>query len=414
MRRNRLVVGFLVAGLLSGCGFAGTSGQLARGGSSGTDAGVGSGGGSGSSGKGGSGGSRNGSGGNGSGGTTSSGSGGSGFFGSGGDGGDVGFVDMAPTTCGQSSVSVMPLAPDILIVQDRSLSMTDNSNDQACDGGTIQGNGNCGATSKWSQVTTALNQVVGQTQTKVNWGLIWLGDEAATCGAATAPVVPITPVTSYPLIQAAISGVVFTGMPGTPTAAVMNSAVQYMNGLTDPNPKYLLLATDGEPNCAQGAASIGTSDATGAESAVTAALTAGFPTFVVGIATSTDAAATNALNAMAVNGGEAQTGASTQYYAVTDTAGLETVFAQIIAKTVSCTIPLTGVSGMLDKVAVSAKDASGNTIEIMQDATNGWSYTDPTKTAIILNGDACNNLQSVTYTDFQFLYTCATGMITIT
>ena len=69
---------------------------------------------------------------------------------------------------------------------------------------------------------------------------------------------------------------------------------------------------------------------------------------------------------------------------------------------------------MLDKVAVSAKDASGNTIEIMQDATNGWSYTDPTKTAIILNGDACNNLQSVTYTDFQFLYTCATGMITIT
>ena len=58
------------------------------------------------------------------------------------------------------------------------------------------------------------------------------------------------------------------------------------------------------------------------------------------------------------------------------------------------------MSGNLDKVAVSAKDASGNTIEIMQDAINGWSYTDATKTAIILNGDACNNLKSVTYTGF--------------
>ena len=100
-------------------------------------------------------------------------------------------------------------------------------------------------------------------------------------------------------------------------------------------------------------------------------------------------------------------------YAVTDTAGLETVLAQIIGKAVSCTIPLTGVSGNLDKVAVSAKDASGNTIEIMQDATNGWSYTDANKTAIILNGDACNNLKSVTYTGFQFIYTCATGIIMI-
>jgi len=117
---------------------------------------------------------------------------------------------------------------------------------------------------------------------------------------------------------------------------------------------------------------------------------------------------------MAVNGGEPQVGAATQYYAVTDTAGLETVLGQIIGKAVSCTIPLTGVSGNLDKVAVSAKDASGNTIEIMQDAVNGWSYTDANKTAIILNGDACNNLKSVTYTGFQFIYTCATGVITIT
>ena len=404
MRLGReLVLGFLgsclVACFLGGCGFK-SAGSAPTGGAGGVDAGT-------NAGTGGQAGSK-GTGGHGTGGTVVVGTGGDP-----GSGGDVGLaVDAAPPNCGQTSVSVMPLPPDILIVQDRSLSMTDNSDDQPCAGGTAAGDGMCGALSKWSQVTTAINQVVGQTQNTVNWGLIFLGDEATVCGAATAPVVDITPGASSQLIQAAFSGVLFTGQIGTPTTAVMNNAVQYLQGLSDPNPKYLLLATDGEPNCAAG--NVGSNDAVGAENAVTAAKTAGFPTFVVGIATSSDAAATNALNTMAVNGGEAQTGAATQYYSVTDTAGLETVLAQIVGKTVSCTIPLTGVSGNLDKVAVSAKDASGNTIEIMQDATNGWSYTDATKTAIILNGDACNNLKSVTYTGFQFIYTCATGIITLT
>ena len=401
------VLGFLgsclVACSLGGCGFKlGTAGSAPTSGAGGVDAGanVGSGGQAGSKGSGGH---------VGTGGTIIVGTGGLGDTGS---GGDVGIgVDAATPNCGQTSVSVMPLPPDILIVQDRSLSMTDDSNDQPCTGGSAAGDGNCGATSKWAQVTAALNQVVGQTQTTVNWGLIFFGDEVKSCVPGTTPDVAITPGASSQMIQAAFNGVLFTGSTGTPTTAVMNSAVQYLQGLTDPNPKYLLLATDGEPNCAGG--NVNATDATGAENAVSTANMAGFPTFVVGIATATDAMATNTLNAMAVNGGEAQTGATTQYYSVTDTAGLETVLAQIVGKTVSCTIPLTGVSGDLDKVAVSAKDASGNTIEIMEDDVNGWSYTDPTKTAIILNGDACSNLKTVTYTGFQFIYTCATGMIKI-
>jgi len=400
---RRQVVGFLVAcvllapGVLTGCGFKAGTDQTTTTGAGGMNV-VGTGGQAGSKATGGH---------VGTGGTVVVGTGGNP-----GSGGDVGIgVDAAPPNCGQTSVSVMPLPPDILIVQDRSLSMTDDSNGRSCVGAAPNGDGMCGAASKWAQTIAAINQVVGQTQNKVNWGLMFLGDEPKECGAATAPVVDITAGNSSQLIQAALNGVQFTGALGTPTTAVMNNAVKYMQGLTDANPKYLLLATDGEPNCVAG--SLNTTDATGAENAVTAAYTAGFPTFVVGIATTSDANATNALNTMAVNGGEPQTGAATQYYAVTDTAGLVNVLGQIIGKAVSCTIPLAGVSGNLDKVAVSAKDASGNTIEIKQDPVNGWSYTDANKTAIILNGDACNNLKSVTYTGFQFIYTCATGIITI-
>jgi hypothetical protein len=289
--------------------------------------------------------------------------------------------------------------------------MTDDENDRPCTGGSANGNGNCGSMSKWAQVIAALGPVVMQTQTTVNWGLMFLGSEPDMCGAATTPVVPITPNSSYTPIQAALSGEMFTGQIGTPTAAVMNNAVTYMQSLTDPNPKFLLLATDGEPNCARGV--VNGNDDTGAVNAVTAAKTAGFPTFVVGIATASDMGATTALNNMAVAGGEAQTGAATQYYSVTDTNSLLTALAKILKAATPCTIPLTGVNGSLDKVAVTAKDASGNTIQIMEDPTNGWSYADANKTAIVLNGDACNDLQSVTYTAFQFIYTCATGNICI-
>ncbi len=326
-----------------------------------------------------------------------------------GTGGDIGFGTGGG--CGQNNVSVTPLPPDILIVQDRSLSMTDDVNDRACAGGSMNGNGNCGANSKWAKVIAALGPVVMQTQTTVNWGLMFLGSEPAMCGAATAPVVPITPGSSYAPINAALSGETFTGQIGTPTAAVINNAVTYMQSLTDPNPKFLLLATDGEPNCAGG--TVNTNDDLGAQNAVAAAKTAGFPTFVIGIATSSDPAASNSLNTLAVTGGEPQTGAATQYYSVTDTAGLLTALQTILKAATPCTIPLTGVNGSLDKVAVTAKDANGNTVQIMEDPTNGWSYTDATKTAIVLNGTSCNELQSVTYTAFQFIYTCSTGTICI-
>jgi hypothetical protein len=198
----------------------------------------------------------------------------------------------------------------------------------------------------------------------------------------------------------------------TPTEAAVNAAVMYMQQLTDSNPKYLLLATDGLPNCGSGGQNVTADDSTGAEMAVSNAKTAGFPTFVVGIGNTMGEAT---LNQLAVNGGEPQVGSAdgNSFYEVNSTADLVTALNKIVGLVASCTIPLTGVNGTLDKVAVSAKDASGNTVEIMQDPANGWSYTDTTMTTIVLNGTACSNLQDGTYSDFQFIYTCSMGTICI-
>lgn len=309
------------------------------------------------------------------------------------------------TACAQNKTSIEPLPPDILIVQDRSMSMTQDSTGKSCAGGSPSGDGNCGETSKWYQVTQAIKAVVNDTQKTVNWGMFWLGNETAECGVAAAPVVPITPDESSGPIGTALDANVFNGAIGTPTAKAVNNAVAYLQTLTDPNPKFLLVATDGEPNCANGS-SMGT-DVNGAQSAVAAAKKAGIPTFVVGIAVTTNPTATQALNAMATAGGEAQKTGATQYYAVTDTESLVSTLNQIIGLTLPCKISLADTPKGDWSVAIAATDAaSGEVVEVPADPDNGWAYTDNTKSAIQLNGDACTKLKSGNYSDFGFIYTC--------
>jgi hypothetical protein len=356
---------------------------------------------------------------NGSGGSRSTGNGGApGTGGSPGAGGRTSSGDITGAggqSCGQTNVSVKPLPPDILIVQDKSLSMQQDASGKNCTGA------NC---SKWSQVSAAVDAVVTATDTTVNWGLIFFATDTM-CGVNSTPVVPIGAMSGQ-RIQTAFAA----NQPSseTPTAAAINAAVMYMKTLTDPNPKFLLLATDGLPNC--GATTGGTGaggrgmfgggpfgggtpdDSPNAEAAVTAAKAAGFPTFVVGIATASNAMATNTLNSMAVNGGYPQTGAPTQYYSITDTASLQTALNKILGMTLACTIPLTDKPDNLTNVAVSAQDANGRRIEIPRDAANGWSF-DATMSNIILNGSSCSQLQSVTLTAYQFIFACADVKICI-
>jgi hypothetical protein len=341
----------------------------------------------------------------GSGGSSSSGgavgSGGLNTTGSGGNGGDLGSGGTGGTSCGQTNVNVTPEPPDILIVQDKSLSMNEDP--------TTSQNCNTPGCSKWSQVSAAIDSVVMATQTTVNWGLIFFGSDKM-CGVNTTPIVPITPSTSYTPISQAYAN----NMPSsyTPTEAAVNAAVTYMQTVSDPNPKFLLLATDGLPNCKANDTNVMDDDSPGTVTAVTNAKTAGFPTFVVGIG---NTMGTTTLNNLATAGGEAQVGSADGnfFYEVNSTAELEAALSKIVGLVASCTIPLTGVNGDLAKVAVSAQDSSGNTVQIMQDPVNGWSYTDASMSTIILNGTACMDLQSGSYSNFQFIYTCATGTICI-
>jgi hypothetical protein len=318
-----------------------------------------------------------------------------------GNGGDVGLTGSAGG-CGQMNVPIAPLPPDILIVQDRSGSMKNDDSDTSCSRG-------CGANSKWSQVSAALTQVVTNTQASINWGLKLFSDNDA-CDASSAPVVQVASGNA-----AAISSAIAAATPGgnTPTRDAITNAAAYLSGLTDKNDRYLLLATDGLPNCPVGCSTMAKpsgsctmtdnpSEDGAAEQAVLTAAQMGYKTFVIGIGNVNVAVAT--LNQMAVNGGEQQTGAATSYYAATDPAALQNALSAIVGAVASCTISLSGAPSGFTNVAISA-DSGGNTIEIPPDPTNGWSYG-PNMQTVILNGTACASLTNGAYTNLQFYYAC--------
>src|SRR5262249_52011866 len=151
---------------------------------------------------------------------------------------------------------------------------------------------------------------------------------------SAAPAVPVGAGNAR-AIAGAISG---TGPNGnTPTRDAITTGAAYLMSVADSNPKYLLLATDGLPNCPAGCSLTNPSSACtmtappaegrAAPDAGAAAAAGGFPTFVVGVGM-TGADAT--LNAMAMAGGRPQTGAATAFYAVTDTTSLVTALNAIL------------------------------------------------------------------------------------
>jgi hypothetical protein len=270
----------------------------------------------------------------------------------------------------------------------------------------------CGANSKWALMTAAINQVVSQTETEVNWGLKLFADAGGACGVSLNVAVPVAPMNAS-AIATALAGRTdafgnVTNGSSTPTRAAENAAVTYLSTLTDPNPKFILLATDGQPNC-PASGSMANDDSAAAIAAVAAAKTAGFPTFVVGI--SAGGAAEQVMNQMAVEGGYPQTNQATQYYPVSSTAEFATVLRSLVATANTCMLNLPpaptndGTTSRAD-IEVKGTTSGGGVTAIPQNAIDGWTYADAGKTTIALHGTACDQWKARTITTVTIVFHC--------
>jgi hypothetical protein len=291
--------------------------------------------------------------------------------------------------CGRKMFSVTPKPAEILIILDRSGSMQDPPDGVAT------------TMSKWSQVVPAVNQVVTDTNATVSWGLKTFPEGAGSCTVTSKIDVNVAPMNST-----AVTGAITNTTPdgdGTPTSTAIDSGVAYLKTLTDNNPKYILLATDGEPSCP------GSSDAARLASvaSVTNAFNAGFHTFVVGVAT-TKATSTTVLNQLADAGGEATGDANplaNRFYLASTKDAIVTTLKQITGVVASCSFDLGGPPPDVNNIAVKV---AGD--KAPQDATNGWSYTSPDNSQLTINGSWCDKVKASTDA-VQIVFACPGDII---
>ena len=295
------------------------------------------------------------------------------------------------TNCGLQSYGLQNVPPDLLIVLDKSGSMANQPDDTACPRRVAT------CETKWADMTAGINMVVAQTQSTIRWGLKYFSTNDA-CGVSDGAQVAIAPNNAM-----AISGSINQTNPNgsTPTRLAVTSATTYLMSVTDPNPKYILLATDGEPNCIPGGIDDNADDSTGAEQAVSAAAMAGFPVFVVGVGNVAPAVMT--LDQLAVNGGRPQA-TEPKYYPVASTADLVSVLTMIGGQITSCSFGLGKVPPVPDNVGVYSDPGQK---KIPRDTThvNGWDYG-AGMMSVELFGTACDNVKSKATTQIQAIFGC--------
>ena len=280
--------------------------------------------------------------------------------------------------------------PDILILMDKS--------------GSMEG-------SKYTQTVAAVtNAVTTPAAAQIQWGLVFFPNNG-DCGVGAAPDVEIGPDSA-----SQIPGVLTSTSPGgnTPAYKAVELAIQYYNLLVDDRPHYILIATDGMPNCEGDAIPrmVTCTDDTQclateycepapaplnglcmprpkdmAIDAIALALQYGIKTYVVGMDIDTGVAET--LNRMAAAGGTARAG-DPQYYPVSDQASLEQALASISMQIISCTFALDQAPPQPQYIGVTV---GAESVPRDPTHTDGWDVDADART-ITFYGDACTALQS--------------------
>ena len=84
---------------------------------------------------------------------------------------------------------------------------------------------------------------------------------------------------------------------------------------------------------------------------------------------------------------------------------------KIVGIAASCTISLENTPKGEWTIAISATNSAGATVEVPSDPSNGWAYTDASRTSITLLGTACDSLKNGEFSNFSFVYTCKGSQI---
>jgi hypothetical protein len=161
-----------------------------------------------------------------------------------------------------------------------------------------------------------------------------------------------------------------------------------------------LLATDGEPSCVAGSEAGQDKSRPYAVQAVADAAKAGYHTFIVGVST-TKQTATQALNDMAVAGGEARTDPNPlakKYYLASTKDDLVAAFGSITGAILDC------------RFALSSAPPDGGHVGVLlgkdRVPPDSWNYTGPDRLTIEVTGASCDRIKSGATESVQIVFGC--------
>lgn len=291
--------------------------------------------------------------------------------------------------CGQSTLNLSYVAPNLLFVVDRSCSMKNIPNGSA--------------KTKWQMAVDALEGVITIQGTNIRWGMTLFPDKVD--GACTQQAFPF-PVAddNGPAIQTLLTQASSTSDPlypaNGPCATNIDAGLQQAAtdpGLSDATRKsYLMLVTDG----AQSTCTAAGGDA-GSEAIVADLFgNRGISTFVVGFGNAVDA---TELDKLANAGGVPVTGGTHAYYQAESQADLDAVLASIADAVTSCSYKLDAAPPSIDKTYVWFE----KTTKVARDITHadGWDF-DPATNTVTFYGGSCDQLRTHTVDTVDVVYDC--------
>jgi von Willebrand factor type A domain len=274
--------------------------------------------------------------------------------------------------CGTMEFALQRIPPNVMLVIDRSGSMG-----QSIGGGS--------ATTKWTDLKNAVSGLVSSYDSMMQLGAAIFSSDG-DC-AATNIDVPLASMAG----STVMSKLNAQGPIGnTPTAAALDTVIAKGMLSDKTRGNYVVLATDGQPNCTD-------TDVTKRITALYNA-TPSVKTYVIGIGDGT-ASNPTLLNAWADAGHTARTG-TTHYYQTSSPTELKAAFDAIVGGLVSCDF----------KMMQSAPDPSlirvtENGTVLSPSPTNGYSF-DPSTNTVTLHGPACDMLKTNASTKVGVLYGC--------
>jgi hypothetical protein len=289
--------------------------------------------------------------------------------------------------CPLLDVILVPQTPTMVLLVDQSGSMTEDF----------------GGDTRWNVITNVLidpnTGIVPQFAAAMRLGLtLYTSMDGNTTGMECPMLTEVAPaLDNAGPIEATMSMAV--PVLDTPTGESLEAVWQDLDALDVPGRKYILLATDGEPDtCAVPNPSEGQPEAV---AAAQAAFAAGIETFVISVGADVSQAH---LQDMANAGQGVQPGdPDAQFYLALDQAALVDAFGDILAGVRSCQLDLD--APLTDADAASCSVEVNGTVVPLGDP-NGWQLNTPTEVELL--GTACDALQTGT-SSVQMECACGVG-----